>query len=161
RGDADVHVWDVPTGRERSRFRHQPVELFVPNGGPGPFLHPRPLWFLPGGLLAVGDGQGGMDLRDPSSGKVRSSLAPGWAGAEVAFAPDGKSLAFRTTDPDTLAVALRWVDLAGGGRRDLPSDRGEAAPGPTRLAFSADGKLLAALECGAVRVHELASGETV
>jgi RNA polymerase sigma factor (sigma-70 family) len=144
RGSPHIRLWDAATGRDRGKLfsRRQ--------------LDPRGLAFSPDGrLLASCDTYtGSVLLWDVAAAKevgrqVDPSAAEGGrAGVgAVAFAPDGKSLAW--SGPS----GIRLWDVASGGVRLL------AGPGGA-LAFAPDGRTLSCGSSdGAVRIWEVASGQ--
>ena len=138
--------------------------------------YPRLAFSPDGGTLAVTTGQFyacGVDLWDVHTGQLQRSLEkiPGYAGMTwgvhaVAFSPDGKTIAANSwvtqstvehiegkdpasdTAPITGAVVGLWDVATGKWRRTFAN-----ASGP--LAFSPDGKLLAATQASSIKTVQL------
>jgi WD40 repeat protein/serine/threonine protein kinase/tetratricopeptide (TPR) repeat protein len=132
-----VHLWDVATGRERAK--HQTSLGWISS-----------VAFSPGGdTLAIGTENRSVRLWEPASG--REWTYPHLADVQsVAFSPDGKTLASGSADG---TVAL-W-DLAAPQEERLAL---EHSPVVGRLAFSADGKILAATGEGRIRLWDASTG---
>jgi WD40 repeat protein len=157
-----VRLWDVATGRERHVLR-------VPGRPPGDKLPGgyRGLTFGPGGKsLAVLDRGPEVRLWDAATGKALRVLrrpAPGVSAEDVIFmgcfvhSPRGTTLALAGPGQGRRAeegVIEIW-DTATGKQ----SRRVETKTIVTALAFSPDGRRLAAAQSGVVTVWEMASGK--
>ena len=139
--DRTIVVWDLVQGREAGILR----DLWG---------WPTCLTFAPtGALLAVGmvpypfdaaaPEQGRIILREGSSGPF--TTLPGLPGAveQLAFSPDGRTLAILAPGPDPRKVHSRWVllwDVAAGREREALEWHGQRV---RSLAFSPDGEWLA------------------
>jgi WD40 repeat protein len=139
-----IQLWDVASGRVRTTLAA---------GGPSVFH----IAFTPDGrglraVLGRGRSVGLWMMCDPSevvvwdvaTGQERSRRAisepPGWGGAPLAFAPDGRTMA--TARPNGRDVLL-W-DLESDSERAILGGGGSASPPSTgTLAFSPDGATLA------------------
>jgi len=144
-GSGRLWVWDAATGR---RVAAVPV--------PG---RPVSLAFAPdGSALAVGEWDGAVRLRDPSTGRVlRTFSGHSTPVRGLAFLPDGRTLAAGASD----GRVVLW-DVATG-RESSRFDRGLRYP-VNGMAVSADGRYLAAaggLGAGAVSLWDLGSGRPV
>jgi hypothetical protein len=123
-------VWDFPSGNLLHQF------------GDGRI---RRLAFNPRGDLLAAGGVGGVVLWDVTRREERNVLARrGCTSADVAFSPDGKTLAVTlepipgyTLEGPELG-GLLWDVQAGRPRLELPPQPG----GTTSLAWSPDGSLL-------------------
>jgi RNA polymerase sigma factor (sigma-70 family) len=155
--DEVIRVWDAQTGKLRCS---------LPQRGSGRFPHPHT--FSPDGrVLATAPGfQDGNVIRlwDAQTGKERGRLA--WEDNStptcLLFSPDGKNLAaahggrHEKIEGVVLPNSVRLWDLAGG--RELL--RCPASAGDVRaLAFSPDGKTLAAATYDTVVLWEVVSGQ--
>lgn len=149
-----VAVWDVTTGKRRSR----------PAGHDGPITC---LAFAPDGkTLASGGADGTVRLWVPATGEhLRIVMTYTDAVTAVAFAPDGKLLA---SGSRTGATRLsRVADGANAGKFAVPDGTvfgrlgiPQEVRGPTALAFSADGRFLhAAGGSSTVRVWEVRANQ--
>jgi WD40 repeat protein len=113
--------------------------------------------FLGGSLMPGGSGyrEGDVELWDVTTGKPLASLHFGGEVAEVAFSPDGKTLAA------TVGANVHLLDPADGRLRERAVLSGKAgscsSPGLSfsGLVFSADGALLARATCQAVEVWDV------
>lgn len=148
-------LWDARTGRPR-------VEL--PEAEEG-----SPVAFSPTGdvfATTTGSGDGTIRLRDPATGRVRSTLAEPRGGVPprtasggpplfrqvqaMAFGPDGRTLASAESDGK-----VRLWDT-GTGHLDATLTV-SLTDGPVELAFSPDGRTLATVGGGAVRLWDTAT----
>jgi WD40 repeat protein len=137
-------LWDVSTGAELRRGRGHTGET-------------RAIAFSPDGrMVATGGDDASILIEDVATGHAVASLSARVAHLEaVAFGPDGHMLATASRDRRVLI----WRDE--GDHKVL--DRvllGEQGPLRT-LAFSPDGKVLAAGEGQTVALWDLAGGETI
>ena len=126
--DTEIHIWDVAAGKLVHR-------LLNPKAGGA-----NSVAFAPrGAILAAGYSEGKVCLWDTSTGKLTATYGDGAArvGA-VAFSPDSRLLVEGGYKP-----ALR-VWEAGTGKLLFKHDTSEALPEVVSLAFSRDGKRLAA-----------------
>ncbi|MBX9627304.1 MAG: WD40 repeat domain-containing protein [Gemmataceae bacterium] len=134
-----VAVWEATGGKELFK---------APVGGTaGP---QSGVAFSPDGkLLAVGSGEGPIDLWEVPSGKpVKTLLGRTGQGAKVAFAPDGKLLAAVGTD----GAVQRWTlpDGKPVGATDPPADLPPVLP--AGVAVAADGRAVAWASTGVAPV---------
>lgn len=112
--------------------------LVLPMGG-----KVRALAFSPDGKrFAAGnlDDEGGVHIWDATTGAHLSYLWSGRAIHAIAFSPDGKLLAAGGLFGMSATVKLQHLDE--GWERTMPADGGAGAP--YSLAFSANGRMLAA-----------------
>jgi RNA polymerase sigma factor (sigma-70 family) len=132
----EVQIWELPSGKETAILRDHPATLgslaFSPDS--------RTLAVAYGSFREAGGkpSEGAVKLWDTKTGKERGIVAriPAQVRA-VAFSPDGKSLAFGSTD----STVRLW---------DLPAEKEQAIYGKLTnyvqaVAFSRDGKHLAAV----------------
>jgi WD40 repeat protein/tRNA A-37 threonylcarbamoyl transferase component Bud32 len=139
-GDGKVHVWDIPSGRER---------LCLLGSAP---LHA--VAFGPGGQLASAARDGTIRVWEIPSGRQSLCLLGAAPAQAVAFSPDGTRLAAGCDD----GSARVW-DAATG--QELPALHGHRGP-VHAVAFSPDGRYLAtASQDGAVWVWDASTGEQV
>jgi WD40 repeat protein len=144
---ADVLLWQ----------RHQPdrprVLKRLPRGA-------MALAFAPDGkTLASSDDGAGVRLWDVASGRLARSLVAGDSQVHVrglAFSRDGKTLAAFTDLSGKSAIVL-WAPATGRELRrlDMAWERGD------EVAFSADGRLVAAAVRSGVRVWHVQSGQEI
>lgn len=129
-----IKIFDVDTGKLRERRELPGVS----------FGEPLKTYLSPDGrLLAVQESDSGaLDIRDISTGKQRYQLRPRKDKriGLVVFSPNGKSLAAVEGDPGGNNAVLRVWNIASNVERELKGCQGL----PKSIAFSADGKLLAA-----------------
>jgi WD40 repeat protein len=114
----------------------------------------RSLWaiaFAPDGrTLATADGDGKVNLWEVRSGGLRRSfLGHGWL-TTVAFAPDGRTVASGAGPAD---AKVRLWDVGTGAVRGLAADCEVQS-----IAFTPDGKLLAAAGSGRLIVWDTQTG---
>jgi WD40 repeat protein len=125
-GDGTIRVWDLASGKERRRL---PVES---NTSPLVALSPD------GKLLVARARYGhdqGLHTWELATGKeLRRFWQGNWSHA-VSFLPDGRALA-------ELTSAITLFDPASGKRLLEFHGMNNGSSGPTRLAFSADGRLV-------------------
>lgn len=150
--DQAIYLWDVTAGRELRSFKITPSPV-------------HPVAFSPDGkLLASGSVQQMLDRCAPSL--VGDKTIRFWDLAtskeileildeecyQIAFAPDGKTLA--TSNSDGLSL---WQAATGRARLKIKQDRW------CSFTFSPDGKILAAAEGpnGIVHLWELATGKEI
>jgi WD40 repeat protein len=129
--DNAVHVWEVEAGRERLKV---PAVAWT-----------NPFAFAPDGRsIAVVLGEHinprRVEVWDLAAGRARFAVEAGCLG--VAFSPDGKTLA--TADASGNQPSVRLWDAATGAAAGEPIASGIQVR-THGLAFSADGKLLAAV----------------
>lgn len=146
--DKTVRVWEVATGRESLVFASHTgwvhAVVFSPSGD----------W------IASGGNDGVLRIWDPSSGQELHSIPQkDWIGA-LAVSPDGQLLATacgfyggRSSACPNGTVHL-WNPATGALVRDLNGPK----PGIFQLAFSRDGRLLAAASGGGATLWEVATG---
>src|SRR5262249_9961238 len=136
--DRVVRLWDAATGKQLHRFRgHQNPALAVAAAPDGRLL------------ASAAARENAVRMWDVASGEELRQLRaePGWI-RSLAFAPDGRTLAAIGAE-DTLHL---WDVATGRGshacaarQRHPPAGQGEnAEPGIRHVAFSANGRLLAA-----------------
>jgi RNA polymerase sigma factor (sigma-70 family) len=160
-----VHFWDVASGKERRRFVLQGLKK-------GKQVRVAP----DGNLLAVCGSHGehpksgldrlGVEVWDLTADPPRHRWTHRTEGriGDLAFSPDGKTLAYAYHDPRMTAPrppSVVLLDARTGQRRQALD--GDRHPSHHKVAFSRDGKLL--VESGFVRkepvVHlwDLATGK--
>ena len=142
--DGTVTLQDVETGREISRVAGHTGSI-------------RGLAFSPdGATLAVGALQGDVWIWDVAGGRVRDAIRYHRRAIDnLAFAPDGKRLALAMggTDANQKSEVVIWT-MDGG--HEAIRVLGQASD--ARVAFSPDGKTLAA-SCGqVVKLWDVESG---
>jgi RNA polymerase sigma factor (sigma-70 family) len=142
--DRTLRCWDAATGAESWRVE----------GEGGAFSSPT---FSPDGtVLAAAGPRHVIRLWDAATGKARRQLVgPGGGGgaiSRIAFAPDGKTLASVGHRDDS---TLRLWDVATG--KELPRLTGKT-DGFLNVAFSPDGRLLAASAFGVVVLFDRSTG---
>ncbi|MFC4584740.1 WD40 repeat domain-containing serine/threonine protein kinase [Sphaerisporangium corydalis] len=133
-------LWDVPSRR---------VRIGLPDSDGF-----RNVTFSPDGKLLAGGGKGGdIRLSDPATGRTIRTIDDA-TGSEVAFSPDGKTLAAPDTDAGDHSLQL-W-DLATGrstARFDWVDDM------VTSVVFSPDGRTLATWSLGnLIHLWDVATG---
>jgi WD40 repeat protein len=123
--DNALRIWDARTFKKRYQL-------------PGEYI--GAVTFSPdSSLLAWSDGNAGIRLTDPASGKeVRRLPSPAGSFDGIVFAPDGKTLAWGITDPGVQNVVGIWEVRSGQLRRTLDGSDGPTLP----LAHSPNGALL-------------------
>jgi RNA polymerase sigma factor (sigma-70 family) len=127
-------LWDVATGKELRRFRHDRDGL-------------RTLAFAPdGATLAGGDDGGRLRLWDVATGQVRRKFPPdGYRIRAVAFTPDGRTVA-------AAGDSIRLYDVATG------QERLRIRRQANDLHFSADGTTLFGTVAGAIYRWDATTG---
>jgi WD40 repeat protein len=165
-GDDPIRQFDFPTGRERVRF-----------GGKGAYL--ESLSFAPDGKTLVTDSNGTLKKWDAVTGKQLPSIwiNTNWPLEEgrarmvrsPCYSSDGHLFAAIVYCPDirlpNLAIRLRvWDNVSG---QELPPFDGQESVGlhgllTTKLAFTPDGRTIAAIEGGQaqIRLWEAGTGRT-
>jgi WD40 repeat protein len=172
--DRTIRVWEFPSGKELRRFeKPAPVDA-----GPATVAVPRrlqpstPICLSPdGNVLACYFGGTAIQLYDVATGKALAPLkidtGPRGLGGAVAldFSPDSKNLAVQN-----LEGAVRIYDWAQNKQTKQLNDKSQvisAQTGPTFIAHSPDGKLLAAMVLGlkdgmilsSIKLWDVASGK--
>jgi WD40 repeat protein len=144
--DGAIIRWDAATGKNLASL-----------AGAGGTLSPD------GKILAVGNGGGDVPLMDAATGKLRHTLKYGDEPFDlvVAFSPDSATVAVTGVG----ARNVRLFDVATGlSKREMllpaPADEDDADRWPRRVAFSADGRLVAVSDA-ALHVWDVASGKEV
>ncbi len=140
-GSGNVHLWDVPTGKE-IRILKAPV------AGWGP------LAFSPNGkVLASSAGGDLVCLWQPDSGRLLRRLAgPAQMIRSIAFAPDNQTVAAGGGD----GSIFLWDVPTGKQRKVLKGHR----DAPNGLAFAPDGKTLVSTgHDGTTRFWDVAEGK--
>jgi WD40 repeat protein len=156
--DYKVRLWDIDTGKLLAKFHQDARRVNNDNLGVG-------LAFSPDAkVLAVASLRDTIVvLRDPGTGKVQGRFeVEGWIDA-FAFAPDGKILAISYTRPfDGDKGNGNTVGLWDMSQRKqicvLPKE-GRHERMPTCLKFSQDGRRLAELHEGTLRLWDVPSRE--
>jgi hypothetical protein len=129
----EVRVWETGTGKELWQVKLQNGYLFR-------------LAFSADGRLLAGAGQGqSLTLWDAASGREYRRAAAlaegGYPTATPVFAPDGRTLAVAVAAADGKSGHIQvWELLTGQVRQEFGGTPGQV----TALAFSADGRTLAA-----------------
>ena len=149
--DGAVQLWDVAT--------RSPIGSPLTSGTGGG----SSVAFSPdGAILATGDDDGTVRLWDVATGSpIGSPLTSNGGVNSVAFSPDGKTLATGDNDGTVRLWDVATVGPAGG---PLASGNGgdalrEFGPGSTSVAFSPDGKTLAAADSdGTIQLWDAATG---
>jgi WD40 repeat protein len=137
--DKTVRLWDAGSGKELWRTVERNKVLDVD-------LSPKR------DRVAVSDNTPAIRIRNTEDGKALVTIGPPKACAEILFSPDGKMLASAAWKG---GVHL-WDAASGRMVRSFPGHEGRNYG----LAFSADGKRLAATGSGArVRIFSLESGK--
>jgi WD40 repeat protein len=152
-----VKLWDLVSGKELQR-----INIAGDAGASAVAVAPG------GNLLAYGRG-GTVHLCDAATGKeARQLKAPDRGVLALVFSPDGKTLAARSRNQRVRlwetgsGKELRQlgdggtVQQGGGGLAFLPAP---SAPEARALAFSPDGKQIAAAAGSTVRLWEAATGK--
>ncbi|MCC6526790.1 MAG: WD40 repeat domain-containing protein [Polyangiaceae bacterium] len=137
-GDDELRLWSAASGAHQRRVRLERE-------------HPTSLALGPAGALAVGYGDGAVELRDTATGEVRqrTQTADGEAPTRVGFAP-GTGRLFAVTP-----TALTWWDGA-----PLAEQKRVAAEGETSFGLSAVAGTTLAVTTGPreVALHDLGDG---
>jgi hypothetical protein len=153
--DRTVILWDVAGGREEGRIEATTARV-------------ASLAFSSDGKTLAIAGGPNLDLWDIPGRRLRARLdEPKLAITSVAFAPDGRTLA--AVGEHAVGGWVRLYDLAGDRpalRAELALERpGEAVPGAidnwgafSSVAFSPDGRRLAALAVRAIGLWDVESG---
>jgi WD40 repeat protein len=140
----DLQVWDVATGKPRRVLKG----------------HTDMAWMLvvapDGRSLATANDRDGLLVWDLEVGKLRHQLTTGRV-LQVAFSPDAKRLAVPVMAQRQIPNAVLILDVGSGAvQQSLPC--GDAYP--TSVAFSRDGRILAAGRRGGdVCLWELATAK--
>lgn len=146
--DGIIRKWDAATGRELPGYDGYLGQTFAA-------LSPD------NRIAAVGDATGRLDLRDTTGKLQRNLRKDGPAITNLAFAPDGKSLAAGTSDG-----AIRFWETATGKAtntwtRSTPRSPWEFGTATT-LLFSPDGRHLCVSDYPKVmHLYETATGQIV
>jgi WD40 repeat protein len=175
--DQTFRLWDVANGKELRRFERKGLPLFYGTvsfggkfrGGPG-VLPPQALrelsfgdregfpltYSADGKLLALVDPRNQLLLFDTTSGKqIRKIDLRDPIGHAVALSPDGKLLACGEAGGEEHTVRL-W-DLAND--KELPPLQLGKLRLVTKLLFAPDGKQLAGISGGHIRVWDVTTGK--
>jgi RNA polymerase sigma factor (sigma-70 family) len=142
-GEGEIELWDTATGKQVGALKGLPKYSL------------NTLTFTPDGkTLAAMVGDETVRIWDARTARqVRQFTRPTtpvtpWPGQSLAFSPDGRTLAVGSSDKDTM-VRLLEVATARGVRQAFK------LPGATgQIAFSADGKVLAAATEGPGRFDQ-------
>jgi WD40 repeat protein len=133
--------------------------LWISQSAAGPVERSWPLLgFSPdGGALAIAPGfPFGVSLRSAASGRERHNLRPKWSPDDLAFSPDGKTLALvRHEGVELWDVSAQRLSL----RRTWKTEDFGLIDRRHRLAFSPDGKMLAFPVEETIWVWEVATGK--
>ena len=147
--EATVKIWDTDTG---SNTRTLVAESFAVKSV---------AWSSDGRLLASSGNEGVVKLWDAASLKELRTLKHAWRNGSsglvncVLFSPDGKMLATRNWDG---TVSL-WEVSTGRETQSLAVV--EQAGAISSIAFSHDGRVVAAADEGTVKFFDVASGKLV
>ncbi|MDQ3803332.1 MAG: WD40 repeat domain-containing protein [Acidobacteriota bacterium] len=145
--DGTVKVWDAATGANTRTL------------AAGPLAVKAVAWSPDGRLLASGGNNGVVKLWDAASGRELRAMRHAWRGGEgvvvsLVFSPDGKTLAAKNWD-GTLSL---WEAGTGREARVLPI----SVDGSTSsIAFTPDGRHIAAADEMKIKFWEVASGKLV
>jgi WD40 repeat protein/DNA-binding SARP family transcriptional activator len=142
RGAGDAKVIDVASGRI--------VHSFSTNGAGANDIEDSP----DGSLIAIAGRDGTVRVLDDATGEASFDVMGEGAAWQLAFSPDGKSLA--ATWRDDGGGLVRIVDVADG------SVSGEMSwPGVFSVAFSPDGSALAVISSSSGAVLDMVTGRQV
>jgi WD40 repeat protein/serine/threonine protein kinase/tetratricopeptide (TPR) repeat protein len=143
--DRTVRLWDAVTGAEQQTLRDAPELL-------------RSLCFSPDGRrLAAACKDGKVYFWDTATGKLLPPLAAGNKDARVVrFSPDGKWLATVADDDGRCRL---WDAARGTAVLTLDDWVGTPHANPNLVAFSPDGRSLAAGKGDTVHVWDLPGGQ--
>jgi RNA polymerase sigma factor (sigma-70 family) len=148
-----IRIWNVQDGKEIRQWKASGTQV-------------RALAFAPtGNALASGSADGSVALWDPASATKRWEIKQAADVAALAFAPDGKTLAvggglFRLPpqNPSLNKPFLVLLDAANGKEvRRLAVE--QARQHVNSVAFSKDGKVLAASGGGRLRFWDVITGK--
>jgi WD40 repeat protein/serine/threonine protein kinase len=141
-----LRLWDTGTGEERHTITLDTEQMERVTDG---------FAFRPGGTVLAFRAGNGVKVWDFAAGKERQTFhGPGKPVSCVAYAPDGKTLAVGTTQPEAVVLLL---DAETGQERQRFTG-GEPKEDVKALAFGRDGQALAAAFLGRVRQWDLAIG---
>jgi RNA polymerase sigma factor (sigma-70 family) len=145
-----IRIWDVAQGKEVAQMKASGTLTGA-------------LAFAPGSTtLASGTDEGAVELWEPATGKKRWQSKQGGQVLTLAFAPDGKALvAGGGLGPWWTAAKQNepfLVVLDSGGGREVRRIRTDSSS-VASVAFSTDGKTLAAGLGGSIRVWDTVTGE--
>jgi eukaryotic-like serine/threonine-protein kinase len=152
RGGA-VQIWDADSGRKLRTFEGVPGRAAITRDG-------RRLAAFTGPQLYVGD----LDKWRPGAGQstVLTLRPHGKLLVDMAYSPDGKWLATTGQDQDESWAVKLWDAATGKEVRSIPWPKEPVSSGwDCPVAFSPDGRLLAATGAGLVKVWEVRSGQEV
>ena len=154
----DFRLWDVETGQLKTRL--EDTKRF------------KDITFTPNGQLLVGANNSEIRLWGARTGKVKTKIEdPAW-NKLLAFSPDGKTLAYaggnnytvQLWDPytgklkNTFSGNPEYITMTEISKDGIPKQVNYATKRTESIAFSPDGRTLAASSDGEIRLWDIDSG---